>query len=99
MNYRLHRGALAEHLAEVAFYEDRLAGLGKDYLAAFEATMGRICASPDAFPVVGPSGLRKAPLPRFPFHVIYRADDQQILVLAIAHQRRRPMYWSGRLEA
>lgn len=98
MNYRLHRAALAEHLAEVAFYESRLAGLGKDYLADFEATMARVCAAPMAFPVVDAAGLRKVALLRFPFHVIFRVDSAHVLVLAIAHQRRRPAYWSARVK-
>ena len=97
MNYRLHRAALAEHLNEVAFYEGRLPGLGADYLAEFEKTMARVCATPDFYPRVGDSDLRKAGLKRFPFHVIYQVKSAQILVLAIAHQRRRPAYWAGRI--
>ncbi len=41
--------------------------------------------------------IHKAGLKRFPFHVIYRATGTQIIVLAVAHQRRRPAYWMGRL--
>jgi hypothetical protein len=29
---------------------------------------------------------------RFPFAVVYRADEQQIVVVAVAHHRRRPDY-------
>jgi len=97
MNYRFHRAALAEHLDEVAFYESRLPGLGSDYLAEFEAIMARICAAPDFYPRIVDSGLRKAGLKRFPFHVIYCVEPEHIVVLAIAHQRRRPAYWAGRI--
>lgn len=96
MNYRFHRAARAEHLDEVAFYESRLPGLGAEYLAEFEALMSRICAAPDFYPRIGDADLRKAGLKRFPFHVIYRAEPTQIVVLAVAHQRRRPAYWVGR---
>lgn len=97
MNYRLLRAARAEHLDEVAFYEGRLPGLGADYLAQFEAVMVRICANPHFFPRIGESDIRKAGLKRFPFHVIYRAEPAQIVVLAVAHYRRRPAYWTGRV--
>jgi len=97
MNYRFHRAALAEHLDEVAFYESRLPGLGADYLDEFEATIARVCATPDLFPRIADSDLRKAGFRRFPFHVIYRASATQIVILAIAHQRRRPAYWVGRI--
>ncbi|MGY6214162.1 hypothetical protein ACW73L_03280 [Methylolobus aquaticus] len=70
MNYRFHRAALAEHLDEVAFYESRLPGLGADYLAEYEAIMGRICATPDLFPCVADSDIRKAGFRRFPFHAV-----------------------------
>jgi hypothetical protein len=96
MNYRFHRAALAEHLDEVAFYESRLPGLGADYLAEFEAVMARICLAPDFYPLVGTLNIRKAGLKRFPFHAIYRAEPTQIVILAIAHHRRRPAYWVGR---
>ena len=98
MNYRFHRAALAEHLDEIAFYESRLPGLGADYLSDFETVMSRICTSPDFYPWIEESGLRKAGLRRFPFHVIYRVDPTQILIVAIAHQRRRPAYWFGRVK-
>lgn len=62
MNYRFHRAALAEHLDEVAFYESRLAGFGRDHLAAFEATMVRVCASPSSHPLVAAPDIRKAGL-------------------------------------
>ena len=39
MKYRFHKAAASEHLESVAFYESRLAGLGADYLAEFEAAM------------------------------------------------------------
>ncbi len=96
MNYRFMRAARAEHLDEVAFYESRLPGLGKSYLAEFEAVMARICAKPDFYPLVSAPDIRQAGLKRFPFHVIYRVEPVQIVILAVAHHRRRPAYWVER---
>ena len=96
MNYRFHRAALAEHLDEVAFYESRAPGLGADYLAEFEAVMARVCATPDFYARIDRSDIRKAGLKRFPFHVMYRVEPAHILIMAIAHHRRRPTYWVGR---
>jgi len=97
MRYRFHRAAVSEHLDQVSFYESRLPGLGADYLAEFETVMARICVEPAFYPRVGTSDIRKAGLKRFPFHVIYQVAATQIVVLAIAHQRRRPTYWMGRI--
>jgi toxin ParE1/3/4 len=96
MNYRFHRAAVGEHLDNVNFYEDRLPGLGADYLAEFDAVMSRICNRPDLYPIVDVLGIHKAGLKRFPFSIIYRIMPTHIDVLAVAHQRRRPAYWLGR---
>lgn len=34
---------------------------------------------------------------RFPFGVIYQPRGEQLVVIAVAHQRRRPGYWLRRL--
>ncbi len=97
MKYRLHRAVTSEHLDNIAFYENRLPGLGADYLNEFETVMVRICTEPNFYPtIVGPD-IHRAGLKRFPFHVIYRVMPTQIIVLAVAHQRRRPAYWMGRV--
>lgn len=97
MNYRFHTAAAGEHLDNIAFYESRLPGLGADYLAEFEKVLTHICTAPNFYPVDSDPDIRKAGLKRFPFHVIYRATQTHILVLAVAHQRRRPAYWTGRI--
>lgn len=97
MKYRFHRAATNEHYDNVNFYEDRLPGLGADYLKEFETVMAHICTAPNFYPTIGAPCIHKAGLKRFPFHVIYRAEQNQIIVLAVAHQRRQPAYWSGRL--
>jgi hypothetical protein len=97
MNYGFHRAAIAEHLDQVAFYESQLAGLGAYYLAEFDAVMARICGGPDRFVLEAPPDIHKVALKRFPFHVIYLAETTRIVVLAVAHQRRRPSYWEGRI--
>jgi toxin ParE1/3/4 len=39
---------------------------------------------------------RRLPLRRFPYSVIYHIKGEELHVIALAHQRRRPGYWSGR---
>jgi hypothetical protein len=42
--------------------------------------------------------VRRFLLPRFPFAVAYVIRGDDVLVLAIAHTRRRPGYWRGRTQ-
>ena len=96
MTYRLHPAAVAEHLDSVAFYESRTPGLGADYLDQFEVAMRRVVESPLLSPIEVPPEIRIAYLQRFPFSILFRVGQNEIQVLAIAHQRRRPRYWLGR---
>jgi plasmid stabilization system protein ParE len=31
-----------------------------------------------------------------PYTIVYRIVNDEIIVVAVAHQRRRPWYWRGR---
>lgn len=42
---------------------------------------------------------RRNLLRRFPFSVAYRVELQRMLIVAVAHARRRPGYWKPRLPA
>ena len=98
MNYQFHPDAFDEHHASVAYYQNRLPGLGADYIAEFDAVMARICRNPNMYPTIADPEIHQVGLKRFPFSVIYRVMPAQIMVLAVPHQRRRPGYWTGRVE-
>lgn len=34
----------------------------------------------------------------FPYHIVYFVQDDEPVVIAYAHQSRRPGYWRDRLE-
>jgi hypothetical protein len=40
--------------------------------------------------------VRRVPVRRFPFFVIYRERDEDLQIIAVAHQSRRPGYWRSR---
>ena len=90
-----HPAARAELDASTAFYESRLDGLGLRFLAAVEEVTVRIASSPNAGSPLE-RGLRRRLVPGFPFSVMYRVSDDVVLILAIAHQHRRPGYWQQR---
>jgi toxin ParE1/3/4 len=94
-------GARDELREARSWYEDAQPGLGDDLLAAVETTIGHILRWPELAPrllIPGSSRqVRRAPLRRFPFGVVYVVIDDTLWVLAIAHTRRRPLYWRDRL--
>ena len=97
MSYWLHPEAAQEHKKQVAYYQEIQAGLGARYHAEFLSTLERVCASPNRFRIVLSPDIRRAIFKVFHFDVIYREVDGVVQVLAIAHQRRQPAYWAGRL--
>jgi plasmid stabilization system protein ParE len=97
MSYFFHPAAEAEHLESIAFYESRLAGLGASYLGEFEKTMARACQAPQSYSVEMQPNVRRIRMKRFPFTILFRESSRTVQVLAVAHNRRRPRYWLGRI--
>ena len=97
VHYGLHPEAAEEHTRQVAYYEETQAGLGRRYHAEFLDVMAFVCADPIRTRIVLAPDIRRAVFKVFHFNVIYRVTDGRVQVLAIAHHRRQPGYWQGRL--
>ena len=89
--------AARRELDEAAdFYDAEDPGLGLAFLDAAERAFEQIQAFPESSPI-SLAPVRTKVLSAFPFSVIYWVtDDEVIIVLALAHHRRRPEYWRGR---
>lgn len=97
MTYQFHPEAEAEHLENIAYYEERRAGLGARYLAEFESVLEQVCENPHRYRIERVPDIRRVRMRRFPFTILYRETEGSVEVLAVAHRRRRPVYWSPRL--
>ena len=40
--------------------------------------------------------VRRRPIHHFPYSVLYRPNTDEIVIVAVAHRRRRPGYWLDR---
>lgn len=90
-----HPEALAELGEAVDFYETEAAGLGTDLLSEVETAVESVAAMPEAA-ARELVGVRRKVLRRFPFTIVYQVQPQQLEVLAVMHQRRKPGYWKAR---
>lgn len=97
MSYFFHPAAEAELLESAGFYESRVPGLGVNLIDEFEALAGLISKSPKAWQIQLQPDIRRAPLEKFPLSIVYREMAGGFQVLAVAHDRRRPLYWLGRV--
>jgi plasmid stabilization system protein ParE len=93
--YKFHPDADAELEEASLFYESRLSGLGKIFAAEVEQTISLVREFPDSGAQVG-SRRRRVVIARFPYSIVYRQDPDAIVIVAVAHQRRRPGYWRQR---
>ena len=92
----LHEEADAEVNEAAKYYEEREPGLGLLFLAAVEEAVEKVLANPEAFQLVGDE-IRRKIIGRFPYSLLYVIEPDRIRVIAVAHQKRRPGYWSHRL--
>ncbi len=90
--YRLLDRAEAELLDAALFYQEKVQGLGGDFLDAVDRAFDEILEAPERWPLIGEE-IRRHFVRRFPYSVLYRVDPDEIVVLAVAHHRRRPWYW------
>ncbi len=88
--------ASEEFAASATYYESQQRGLGQTFVDEIEQTLDRIAKHPEAARVVI-GDVRRRLVHRFPFAVLYRVRGDQVVVAAVAHRRRRPGYWLGRI--
>ena len=92
--------AKQEAHAAARWYERRQTGLGRRFLHVLHETMLSIeqCATgyPHLETVPDDVPIRRAVAKKFPYLVIYELRSEEVLVLAVAHAKRRPNYWQRR---
>ena len=93
---KYHQAAEDELLNEIDYLELRVTGLGRRFYAEVRRAETLIAQFPESAPEVLP-GVRKHPLRKFRFSLIYSIEKDGLLILAVAHHSRRPRYWVRRV--
>jgi plasmid stabilization system protein ParE len=96
MRVDFHPAALREVEDAQAWYEERSLLAASAFLRGLSVAIQRIQQTPHRYPE-SEAGTRRLLVERFPFTIHYRATAADTLtIVAVAHQKRRPGYWSGR---
>jgi plasmid stabilization system protein ParE len=78
------------------WYAARSTQVAQRFVAAVDAALANVVANPLRF--ASPDGVhRECPVKKFPFRIVYRLVDDTVLVVAVAHAKRRPGYWRDRI--
>lgn len=94
--FKLLTIAERELLDSARFYNQESAGVGDRLVDEFLSVMERLCRHPESGARIS-KRLRVTRFRQFPYSVVYKIEDELILVVAVAHQSRRPGYWKGRI--
>ena len=81
----------------VRYYELEYSGLGRRFKEEVRRAALRIAEHPRAWSIER-GDVRKCLLHKFPYKLMYSVETDHILVIAVAHQHRKPDYWVGRDE-
>jgi len=96
MNYSLHPGAESDIAEALDFYLERAgAAVAERFIDEFERVVELLIQHP-AFGTPTTRGRRSYPLKIFPYSVVYRALDNDIRILVVRHQHRKPGFAGGR---
>jgi plasmid stabilization system protein ParE len=93
---RVHSQAQEEINEAFEWYFKRSPEAADAFLTEIGTSLKQILANPQLFPPYTKSTRRRV-LARFPYSVIFQEKDEMIVVVAIAHAKRRPGYWRGRI--
>ena len=97
MTFRFLPAAQTELFEGIEYYSAIRAELG----IRFEQAVAYAVLSAVAHPQHGAprsQSTRRWLVKGFPFGVIYRASDEEVIIVTVAHQRKRPEYWGERTD-
>jgi len=78
------------------WYAERSAQAAVRFANAVDAALTALATDPERFAALDRVH-RECPVRRFPFRIVYRVVENRVLVVAIAHAKRRTGYWRRRL--
>jgi len=96
MTYRFLPPAAHEVREAARYYEEKVPGLGFDFIAEVRAAIRRILAHPGAWCVLD-TDFRRCRTARFPYGLIYRIAEEDILIVSVMHLHRHPETWRKNL--
>jgi len=92
---RFHPEADFEMMEAAVVYETMQHDLGKRFLSEVQSALNHILINPHLYPVIY-RDVRRGITRTFPFNVLYRRTGDQIIVMAVMHQKRHPDCWKSR---
>jgi plasmid stabilization system protein ParE len=77
------------------WYEEKVSGLGSDFILNLDAAIHAILRNPLLYPTLH-KNIRRVLLRRFPYQVFFSYEENRVVVLAVFHGKRDPKIWRHR---
>jgi len=97
MTFEFHPKARTEFIAAIAYYEESSKGVGLRFSREVYAAIDRVVANPHSWPQIT-ENTRRCLTRRFPYSVVYEIRESDVLIIAVAHFSREPVYWGDRAQ-
>ena len=93
--FRLLHDALLEVLEAFRYYRSQAPNLGATFIQEVKAAILDVAENPEQWAVFRPP-VRRRLVHRFPYAVLYKIEQDEVVVVAVMHMHRNPTYWVGR---
>ena len=94
---RFLAAAQTDYRDALAWYASRSFDAASDFAERIDDAIGTIRELPEGWPLwPGRGDVRVRLLRRYPYSIVYAVRPEHVVIVAIAHQKRRPGYWQSR---
>lgn len=95
--YRFHPEARVEVRSAASWYRERSSEAARGFTVEITDGIRSIRQHPAAWPVWHRADVRRRVLRRYPYSIFYIVEGAEVVIVAVAHHKRRPGYWLPRL--
>lgn len=85
-----------EAMEALNYYDNIQPGLGDNFLTDLEEKFAAICENPFAYSYIDEKGgLRDTMLKRFPYLVIFKIRQKEVIILSVHNRHKKPFIVTG----
>lgn len=97
MTFEFLPPAVIELEEAISYYDAQQPGLGDQFLEESYRAIQRILLHPRAWSKFS-RRTRRCRTNRFPYGIIYQLKNDRVIIIAVMHLHRHPIYWKDRLK-
>ena len=90
-----HPAAAAEFEESLQWYFERSERAAAGFNSAVDFALRDIENNPERWPFIDERHQHRI-LKKYPYYIVYKFNDDSIDVIAVAHAKRKPKFWSDR---